>query len=227
MILKILQVDPINAKKRTMRNAIDTFKREKYNGIKTMAVFTAENPDSVSIPQDDTFLTVLKKNFITFRVRGHFGNIENPYMVLNISAESASRYCGRFQQTSFVYHNFNDDGSLYGEYWEKRNVNAPYDKKDNPYIKKDESKEWLSHEDAEDSYTIIGSNFRYEIPFSVLNETDDAINENLGRIVESLKKKGCIASKNTLLEFSIHRVGPTPFIYRQWIYKGLINFFQS
>ena len=97
-------------RQRTRKNIENAFKKGKggYNAIKTFAVFTAENPDS----QSALLQTLKQGGYVIVPAKGKFGNEEHPYIVLNISQESAAYYCGQFQQTSFVYHVLNDDGVL-------------------------------------------------------------------------------------------------------------------
>ena len=221
----------ISAKKKTVNGVVNAFTKgtSGYNAIKTMAVFTAENPDSTSQPNNvnaklnsNLYKDLKKGGYVTFRVNGHFGNVEHPYLVINISAEAAAYYCGKYQQTSFVFHTL-INGQLHSEYWEKKDETAPYNPKTNPYVKKDESDEWVNEKDADDYYTIIGDSFKYSIPFSIFNEVNESINESLDRIISEKLDEGVETSKDKLLDFTINKVGQTPALYRKAIYRNLLN----
>lgn len=207
----IIDEASINAKKRNVDNVKSALKYGKgggYNAIKTFAVFTAENPDSQEATDkynrkvNKSLAKALKDNgYVCLPAKGKFGetplsaNIEHPFIVLNISLESCKAFCGYYQQTSFIYHKL-EDGKFIAQYWEKEDTEEPYNKKSNDYVLKDEEENIVDNfnMDSDDmNYTEIGSgvgkNYRYSIPFSIFNEVNQHINENLERMVAYRKEK--------------------------------------
>lgn len=201
-----------------------------YNAIKAMAVVAAENPDSASATDNGNkkkkpLWQVLEgSTYVTMRVEGNkFGNVENPYLVLNITPEALSGFFGKFLKTPFVYHVPQADGTLHSEYWAKRYENEPYHITNNPYVKKDESDEWLDQSGENNCYTIVGKDFKYSIPFPTLDEVNETINDNLNRFVERRKQvSGHDESKEELLNFSMYATGLSGYFYRKAINRGLI-----
>ena len=215
----------INAKRRNEKNLRDTFARGRsgYNGIRTFAVFTAENPDSQKATDkynrkaNSSLLTAFKKaGLVVIPAKGYFGkddvtaqpNVEHPYIVLNVNRGTVLGYCGKYQQTSFVFHSL-ENGVLKFEYWEKEDTGAPFDPKKNPYVKKDEDAKYIEMKNAtdDDFYTAFGGKytdeFKYSIPFSIFNEAEATINSNLDKIVKYRKKKyGIVEDKNSLFEYA-------------------------
>lgn len=187
----LISEDSINAKKRNVKRIENFFRKGNNNVIKCFAVFTAENPDSQ--PTDrKTNKNLNKELFDTLRVQytivptqGKFGNVENSFIVFNITRENAMYYCGKYQQTSFVYSSIDEDGQLLSEYWEKQDAGKPYDKKTNPYVEKDRSAEWVDMSGADDFYTIVGKKFKYSIPFSIFESYSNGLKSMLESATEN------------------------------------------
>lgn len=185
------------------------------SSIKTLAIFTAENPDSTPASRqdnkknNDSLAKLLKMgHYVVIRSEGKFGSVEHSFAVLNISLESAMYYSGQYQQTSFIFSR-NDNGTLINEYWAKKDDTMPYDKHTNPYVKKDTESSVLRMDDANDFYTQIGD-FKFTIPFSIFNE-------NINRIME----KENFPSRSSLIEHSMKN-GQHSYLWRGAIYKGLL-----
>ena len=180
-ISHVLSEDSINAKKRTQKSIINAFRKGKsgYHGIRTIAVFTSENPDSTTAPNDvnrknlESLHKALKSgNYVHIPSIGQWeGEREHPYTVINISRESAARYCGQYQQTSFVFYELEDDSTVRCEYWEKEDDSLPYHPKQNNYVKKGETREIIETPNSEDNFSKIGKDFKYSAVFESINET--------------------------------------------------------
>lgn len=228
-IRNILSEDSIHAKKRTQKNIINAFRKGKsgYNGIRTMAVLTSENPDSQTVPRNINRknLKMLHKslksaNYVSIPSKGQWGGEkENPYTIINISRESAARYCGKYQQTSFCFYELEGDSTVNCEYWEKEDPNLPYHPEQNNYIKKGQTKEIIETPNADDNFSQIGKEFKYSAVF-------ENINESIGKNLNVMMKNGFGGKNNTvetIMEFAINRKGQTPYIYRGHLYKGILE----
>lgn len=229
----VLNEISISQKKRNIKDFEKVFRNGKngFNAIKTIVVFTSENPDSqptntqINQKLRDALLHDIKSGKYAFvPAIGKFGNIEHPYAVFNMSIETAKILSGKYQQTSFVFSKLNDDGSIHNEYWEKQDNNKPYDKKKNDYVKKDQSNEWSDKSDAEDNFTIVGKSFKYSIPFKIFEEINIKISNNAIKLVEQEKKKWKTEiNEDKLIEFTINRVGISPFLWRKALTDGISN----
>ncbi len=204
----------INAKKRNIKDVRNAFEKGKggWNAIKTFAVFTAENPDSQQTEKplnrklNKSLISDLKTGgYNVIPAKGKFGNVEHPFMVFNIPLDACKYLCGKYQQTSFVYHIL-ENGKVISQYWEKADAEEPYDKKTNDYIKKDENEKYVDESESDDMYTSIGGNigkeFKYSIPFSIFNEENERMNNNLDFILEKRKETGSVDDKERLLEYA-------------------------
>lgn len=228
-ISRVISESSINAKKRAHKNIINAFKKGKsgYHAIRTIAVFTSENPDSITAPNDvnrknlkSLHKSLKSANYVSVPSIGQWeGQKEHPYTVINISRESAARYCGQYQQTSFVFYELEDDSSVKCEYWEKEEPTLPYDPHKNNYVKKGETKEIIETPNSDDNFSQIGKDFKYSAVF-------ENINESICRNINAMKEKGFSSSNNTfesIIDFSINRKGQAPHIYRGLLYKGLLQ----
>lgn len=223
---KVLNELSISQKKRNVNDIEKSFRgnlnNRGLNAIRNIAVFTAENPDSQEMPRqfnkniNKTLKNALKDaQYTIIPCRGVFyGNKERPFAVVNISKETASFYCGQFQQTSFVYSEFNN-GKVYSEYWEKSDDHAPYDKKNNPYVCKDTCDTWIDQTNADDGYTIVGNKFKYSIPFSIFNEVNERIIKNIRKLL--IKENKDITPRNIIneIKFGYERCGYPAYRRRQ------------
>jgi hypothetical protein len=86
---------------------------------------------------------------------------------MNIDVDTAKFFCGKYEQTSFIYSKIDENGQLVSEYWEKQDTSADYDKELNPYVLKDTCNDWVDMSGADDYYTIVGKRFKFSIPFSI------------------------------------------------------------
>ena len=90
------------------------------------------------------------------------------------------------------------------------------------YIKNDECDTWEDTSYADGSFTIIGKEFKYSIPYKTLYAVNDAVCENLKRMVSVEKHRGNHSiTEETALEFTINGVGLSPYLWRNAATKGL------
>jgi hypothetical protein len=233
-------IDPLNEelneltphqKQRNIKDVERFFRKGKkgFNGIRTIVVMTAENPDTQKAPNQDnkkarhSLLSNIKNGGYAYvPAMGKFGNTERPYAVFNMSVDTAKLLCGKYQQTSFVYSALNEDGSVHSEYWEKQNPTQPYDKFANDYIKKDECDTWDDMSDADDNFTVVGKHFKYSIPFDIFNSVDETIGKNITQLAEFINKKSMTpVIKENLLGMTINGVGYSAYLWRKAATKGL------
>lgn len=224
----------ISQKKRNNNDVERFFRKGKggFNGIRTIVVLTAENPDSVKASNKynkkakHSLLKDIKNGGYTYvPAMGKFGgNTEKPYAIFNMSVDTAKIISGQYQQTSFVFTELLEDSSIHSEYWEKLDINAPYDKKNNDCVKKDECNEWIDMANADDNFTIVGNKFKYSIPFPIFENVNRILSNNIQRILDEEKNRGnkTINTKD-VLDFSINRVGMSPYLWRKAITRGFYN----
>lgn len=222
-VSKVINEISINAKKRNVKNAIDTYKRGRsgYNGIKTFGILSAENPDS--IPTDAKtnkknmkFLSQSLKSahYVFVKQRGHFGgNDEMSYFIFNISLETLKSYAGNYEQTSFFYCeliNVNNESKVKSSYYQKQDTTLPYNIRTNPYVLIESTTDWLDASEEED-YSIIGNTFKYTIPLKYFSSFNESV---LKRI------KDYNIAESTINE-SIHQIGIHPWYLRSALYNGI------
>lgn len=220
----------ISQKKRNVKDFENAFRKGNrgFNAIKTIVVFTSENPDSQpTSPQVNKklrkrLLTNIKQGGYAFvPAIGQFGNAEHPYAVFNMSVDTAKILSGKYQQTSFVYSQLNDDGSIHSEYWEKADTTMPYDKNTNDYVVKDQSDEWDDMSDAEDCFTIVGKKFKYSIPFKIFENIRNKIANNAIKLVEQERKEWkSTINEDRLISSTIYQVGISPYLWRKALTNG-------
>ena len=153
----------------------------------------------------------------------NFGNFYHPYAIFNMSVDTAKKICGKYQQTSFVYSVLNEDGMIHSEYYTKQDPTLPYNKQANGYIKIDECDTWEDTSNADGSFTVIGKEFKYGMPFKTLYAVNEAICENLKRMVFAEKQRGNHSiTEERALEYTINGVGLSPYLWRKATTKGLL-----
>lgn len=222
----------ISQKKRNVKDFENAFKKGKkgFNAIKTIVVFTSENPDSQQMSSQfnkkikKSLLHNIKQGGYAFvPAIGQFGNAEHPYAVFNMSIDTAKMLNGKYQQTSFIFSKLNNDGSIHSEYWEKNDESRPYDKGTNDYVMKDQCDEWKDMANADDYFTIVGKKFKYSIPFSIFEDRNRAISNNAIKLVEQEGRRSNATNINEekLIEDSINKVGISPYLWRKALTKGI------
>ena len=192
----------------------------RFKAIKTIVVLTAENPKDTK--SNHPLLNDIKEGGYAYvSTMGKLGNLEKLYAVFNMSVETAKMLCGRYRQTSFVFTQFQEDGTIHSEYWEKQIVEALYHKGRNDYVKKEACD---GVQQATDGFTVHGSQFKYHIPFCVLESVNRLFTGNIQRIIEAERKRGNDAiDEEKLLDFAIYRVGMPPYLRRKAIINGFYD----
>ena len=218
-------------KQRNAKNVEDFFKkgRSGYNGIRTIVVLTAENPDSQQATNQfnkkarHSLLSDIKNGGYAYvPAIGKFGNTEYPYAVFNMSVDTAKMLCGKYQQTSFVFSELSENGTIHSEYYEKEDATAPYNKQTNTYVKKDESDIWDEMSEANDCFTVIGKKFKYSIPFKIFDTVNETICKNLNRIISiESKRSNKTLTEEKVLNHIINGVGYSPYLWRKFVTEGL------
>lgn len=201
--------------------------QDGFSNIKTLVVFTTPKNDSVELKrsQNNSLLSVLKDGGYKYvPANGLFNNKpEDSYMVFNMSLKTAKILCRRFEQTSFIWSQFGDDGSVYSQYRKKQNVDSSCHIRTNDYRLKDECDTWIDPSDAEDGFTVVGKEFKYSVPLGVFENINKKFDENIKRICEHESNRGSTISSNEILDFAINRVGLSPFLYRKAITRNRWN----
>jgi hypothetical protein len=201
-------------KKKDVKRIENFFKKGNNNVVKCFAVLTAENPNSKKQSTKDNqksnaeLYDALKTQYTIIPTQGKFGNVENSFVVMNISLETAKYFCGKYEQTSFIYSKIDEDGQLVSEYWEKQDTseNVKYDKETNPYVLKDTCNDWVDMSDADDYYTIVGKRFKFSIPFSIF--------ESYTYELSKMMMENNITNKEEMLTMLIEGVGYGAFYNR-------------
>ena len=179
--------------------------------IKSIVIFTAEESNS---------LTNLLENagYAFVPVTGEYnGNQNDLYAVFNLSLNSALYLCKHCQLTSLVWNRLNNDGTIYSRYWELNDSSAPYHKKENGFIAK---QEWTTQYNADDDFAFTKETIKYSIPCSVLKTLNYKIGKNLKEIVEQEKARGVTTiNEENLLDFAMNRTGLSSFLYRKATYN--------
>lgn len=218
-------------KQRNVKNVESFFKKSRsgYNGIRTIVVLTSENPNSQQATNQfnkktrHSLLSDIKNGgYVYVPAIGKFGNTEHPYAVFNMSIDTAKMLCGKYQQTSFIFSQLLENGTIHSEYYEKEDATAPYDKQRNTYVKKDESDIWEDMSEANDYFAVIGKNFKYTIPFKIFNTVNETICKNLHRIISiENKHRNNTLTEEKVLNHIINGVGYSPYLWRKSVTEGL------
>lgn len=151
--------------------------------VRTIAILTSENPmgkslsKKVNLELRNRLERYLRDGYYAwFPVRGQYGNRENSYMIYNISLEDALNIGYRYNQESVIFIEKDNDEVLY-QYWERE--------EDGEYELTHSREDYLNMDDAEDFYTQVSRNFKFQIPFfdgsdenqEIMNEQIDYLNE--------------------------------------------------
>lgn len=211
-------------KRRNEKNAENLFRkgRSGYNGVRCFGILSAENSDSKSAGRQQnkraskSLSDTLKSLHYAFVPQiGHFGgNDERSYFIFNIGLRELMFYAGLYEQTSFFFCTLQPDGEVLSQYWEKQDI-AKKLSKDNPYVMKEETTDWIDASNAE-NYSVIGKHFKYTIPLSIFEEVDRAITE---------WKVSPVRGDNgdSYVDMSITGVGYTPAMCRKGIYEHILR----
>lgn len=225
-ISKRINEDSISQKKRDMKNFEKSFRGGKsFGGIKTMAIFTSENPNSQRDSGENNkkslnnLLSDLKTGDFNFvPAYGRFGiyddngvkkvESEHSYVVFNISIANCKGYCSQYQQSAFIYCTVSDDGKIHSDYYQLTKDGKTYEVIDS-------SDTWNDMAGEKDYYTLVGKNFKFSIPFSIFESVDQKICKRLDYIVENYNQK----SREHLLNLAINGCGQHAYLVRKAISK--------
>lgn len=199
------------------------------NGIRTIVVLASVDDDDQQSTNKSSnkarrsLLSIIKsRGYACVPAMEKNGNFDSPYAIFNMSVDMAKKMCGKYQQTSFVYSVLNEDGMIHSEYYSKQDPTLPYNKQANDYIKNGECDTWEDTSKADGNFTVIGKEFKYTIPYKTLYAINDAICENLKRMVSVEKHRGNHSiTEESALEYTIKGVGLSPYLWRKATTKGL------
>ena len=205
-------------------------KKSGINNIRTIVVLDSVNPDDLrTINQHNpkarrSPLSIIKSGGYAYvPAMENFGDFYHPYAIFNMSLDLAKKICGKQQQASFVFSVLNENGMIHSEYYSKQDPTLPYNKQANDYIKNDECDTWEDTSKADGNFTVIGKEFKYTIPYKTLYAINDAICENLKRMVSVEKHRGNHSiTEESVLEYTINGVGLSPYLWRKESTKGLL-----
>lgn len=148
---------------------------------------------------------------------------EKANAVINISLDNAKRILGMYKQPSFIFTHLSDNNETESEYWEIENVHAPYDKRKNLYVKKEDTCGWKDESGIRGCYAVIGNLFECSVKASMFEAVRAMLYDRLSQIVASEERNGRNVSANDLLDFSIFRVGMAAHLRRKTINNNIIN----
>lgn len=188
-----------------------------YNAIKTFVIFSAENPEC-------TLLEHMKSaNYCYAPVECSWSRLpKQSFMVINIDVNACKFFCGKYQQTPFIYSELSEEGRILSYYYAKAAEAQPYHPKRNDYVVKDtcdEAVEYICR--AEDGYMVFGHSFMYSIQFSLFDIINQTINNNIDRILVKDGKEDTPQNRNYIIEFASRGAGQSPYLWRKALYKGL------
>jgi hypothetical protein len=205
-------------------------KKIGINCIRTIVVLDSMDPDGQrTINQHNTKarrspLSIIRSGgYACVPAMENFGNFYHPYAIFNMSVDTAKKICGKQQQASFVFSVLNENGMIHSEYYSKQDPTLPYNEQANDYIKNDECNTWEDTSYSEGNFTVIGKDFKYGIPFKTLYAVNEAICENLKRMVSIEKHRGNHSiTEEKALDYTINGVGLSPYLWRKESTKGLL-----
>lgn len=165
------------------------FTNPKYmSKILTFAIFTASNPDKVQTSRETNLVhnknleralkTMTERGYQFYKVKGKYDNVEDSYIVYNISLSDTKALCSMFGQQSFIFAT-NDNGDLTFQFW------ANASRSGYNYKKVDEKKTYVLDNDFENYYTQISRDFKFNIPFDVFDVSPSDMVETMEMFEEN------------------------------------------
>lgn len=160
----------------------------KNKRVRTICITTSENPMGRLLSKKENLeLRQRLEKYLSdgyyawFPIRGQYNNRENSYMIYNISLEDSLYICKRYNQQSFIFIEKDEDEALY-QYWEKE--------EDGDYELVHSRTCYLNMDDAEDFYSQISRNFKFQIPFfDGSDENQDTMNEQINYLNEVVQER--------------------------------------
>ena len=141
-----------------------------HNYAKTFGIVTAENPMGKKISGAENKIlnkelhNLLSRGRYQFvKIKGKYGNIENPVLILNISLNYLKDIGDMYNQESVIFGKINDYRDVTFEYWDRDSEGSPLKFKDSI-----DRIDVLS--DPKDFYSRI-KNWKFTIPFPVFQES--------------------------------------------------------
>lgn len=137
---------------------------------KTFGIMTAENPMGLKISSSENkkrntdlwdYLKYGRYQFV--KIKGKYGNIENPVIIINIPLKELLYLGDKYNQESIIYGTINDYRKVTFDYWERNSENSPM-------IKKDSIDRIDVLSDPKDFYSRI-KNWKFTIPFPIFQES--------------------------------------------------------
>jgi hypothetical protein len=213
-----------------MTNNSNTQNWKEFNAIRSIAFFSNEKHEVIPSPKhkkkdiDDRDLPEILRGacYKCIPIANGQDHSGHSYLVVNISRNNAKRLFGKRGLPSFVFVEFNNDGSTHCEYLEKQNTDERYHYKENDFIVIEDSCQLETPSETGGMFKFVGEHIRFSAPLSVLIPIDDAIYSNICRLLRKLEKEMNDENVETILEFAINRVGFTPAMYRQAITRLLL-----
>ena len=164
------------------------FKHPKFSQkIRTFAILTFYNQDKKTqtkevnkeqqkelkkiLSNSDETERILKQKTPYYKVKGKYDNVEQSFIIYNISLEEAKSLAKTGKQQSFIFGK-NEDGVLTFEFW------ANASKNDYKYVKVDERDNFnILDDEAENYYSQISKDFKFSIPFEQFEVSQDELVE--------------------------------------------------
>lgn len=203
-----------------------------FNGIRTIVVVASDTPDDQWIIKRynqktrRSLLSIFKSSgYACAQAMEKFGNFYRPCAIFNMSVEAAKKICGKYKRTSFVFSVLNEEGVIHSEYYikQEQDPTLPYSKQANDFTKNDECDILVDTSNPDGNLMVIGKKFKYGIPYQTLHSINETICENLKRMVAIEKNRGNHSiTEERALEFTINRVGMSPYLWRKATTKGLL-----
>lgn len=164
------------------------FKHPKFSQkIRTFAILTFYNQDKKTqtkevnkeqqkelkkiLSNSDETERILKQKTPYYKVKGKYDNVEQSFIIYNVSLEEAKSLAKTGKQQSFIFGK-NEDGVLTFEFW------ANASKNDYNYVKVDERDNFnILDDEAENYYSQISKDFKFSIPFEQFEVSQDELVE--------------------------------------------------
>lgn len=189
-----------------------------FQAIKAMVIFIGDMGTCIS-----SLKNLQEGYYVTIPAEPKQHDRENGYAVANISLENTKRVHEIYKLPSFISTHLSDNNEKESEYREIKNIHTPYNKRDNLYVKKEDTCEWKDESETRAFYAVIGNLFEYSIKASLFETIRKMLYDRLSQIVASEERSERNVSANDLLEFSISRVGIAAYLRKMTINYNIIN----
>ena len=200
--------------------------------IKTITVLTAGPIDTIRRKEygktrSHSLLGDIKSWMYAYvPAKGMLDEQKELFVVLNISIGEAKKLCGQYKRSSFVFSEFLDNGTIRSELWEKEDADIPYNKKDNGYVKKEESNDgkMIGFTEASGNLVVSGKQFQYRIPFGVIERANSLFSANIKHLIEVANRKwNGNEDVDSIMDHVIYHVGMSPYLWRKAVTRGFYD----